>query len=68
MVAAHGNSAKKHKNYEGYFHKGNPDIKYDSKQGKEEEEEEEINNLMSSIRPLNDEELLKACGGRTAHK
>lgn len=57
------NSATNFKSYEGYFQKGNPDNKHDS-----EQEGDEISNVMSSIMPMNDEDLLKACGGRTAHK
>lgn len=51
------------KTYEGYFQKGIGDTQHDCKQ-----EKEEISDLMCAIRPMNDEDLLKACGGRTAHK
>lgn len=63
-ISVNGSPVVNLKSYEGYFQKGHPDIKHDCKQ----EEEEESSNLMSAIRPINDEDLLKACGGRTAHK
>lgn len=47
--------------YEGYFQKENPKFEHDLKT-------EGGGGLSTTIRALNDEDLVKACGGRTAHK
>lgn len=57
MNSANGIPVKNFKTYEGYFQKENHKIEHD-----------EDDNSINSFRPINDEDLLKACGGRTAHK
>lgn len=48
------------KNYEAYFQRENTKLQHGYKT-------EEDDGLFTT-NPLNDEDLLKACGGRTAHK
>ena len=50
-----------YKNYVGYFQRESPKLEHSCKT-------EEDDSLSSTIRSLNDEDLLRACGGRTAHK
>lgn len=50
------------KNYEGYFQKESFEFQHDYRTG---ENDDQISHLFE---PVKDEDLLEACGGRTAHK
>lgn len=59
MNSANGIPVKNFKTYECYFQKENHKVEHD---------DDGDDNSINSFRPINDEDLLKACGGRTAHK
>lgn len=60
----------KNKDYAGYFHKSNKKLERleEDDQSESENGDNFINFKQAQVKTLNDEEILKACGGRTAHK
>lgn len=60
----------KNKDYAGYFQKSNKKLERLEQDGPSQSENEDnfVNFNQFQVKKLNDEEILKACGGRTAHK